>query len=257
MEEKIKTEETEEVLDITAGSIPNELKTYLEMDDSTFEKIEEVLKDLDDKKNNLHEEKETSEKEFEDRLIEFQNKIDKEKEEAFKEFSKREQELDDEKARIEEIKLEEQGKQVNYIDLLNEISDKYNSKINSIEEAIKTCEDNETLEKALDEEKTKLSNALSDEYKIRKDELEKVLKDIGIQIKEEKEEVNSAFDINLDSKPFEEKQQDLLNNNFNNDLNVDTEVVDYEPREDVINEIYESKDIMEGHVFPYLKSIME
>ena len=32
---------------------------------------------------------------------------------------------------------------------------------------------------------------------------------------------------------------------------------DFESREDVINEIYQSKDVMEGHVFPYLKRIME
>ena len=41
-----------------------------------------------------------------------------------------------------------------------------------------------------------------------------------------------------------------------NNETYDTEVISHEPREDVINEIYQSKDVMEGHVFPYLKSLL-
>ena len=274
MEEKIINEETEEVLENTASSIPEELQKYLEKDDSTFEEIEKVLSILDDKKESLNAEKEASEKSFDDRLAEFQEMLAKEKEDAFNEFAKREQDLDAEKARIEEIKLDEQGKQVNYIDQLKEISDKFNSKISSIEEAIKTCEDNDTLTKALEEEKEKLERALDEEYISRKEELNSVLVDIGLE--EEKEEqtvdIDPDTEINLDFRTPEEIERDMLldeekkntpviepevsyetNNNFN--LMDDNEVVEHESRKDVIAEIYQSKDVMEGHVFPYLKGL--
>ncbi|MBO6194959.1 MAG: hypothetical protein J6O56_01285 [Bacilli bacterium] len=276
MEEKIINEETEEVLENTASSIPEELQKYLEKDESTLGEIENVLSAIDEKKDTLSAEKEESEKNFEDRLNEFKEMLAKEKEDAFNEFAKREQDLDAEKARIEEIKLEQQGKQVNYIDLLKEISDKYSSKINSIEEAIKACEDNDTLTKALEEEKEKLEKALEDEYNTRKQELEEVLVDIGLEEEKEEPSIDPNTEINLDFRTPEEIERD---NNIeeerkntpviepepiseeisaiNTDFNVvdDNEVIEHESRKDVITEIYQSKDVMEGHVFPYLNSI--
>ena len=276
MEEKIINEETEEVLENTASSIPEELQKYLEKDDNTLGEIENVLSILDNKKESLSAEKEESEKSFDDRLNEFKEMLAKEKEDAFNEFAKREQELDAEKARIEEIKLEQQGKQVNYIDSLKEISDKFGSKINSIEEAIKACEDNDTLAKALEEEKTKLEKALDDEYNSRKEELDQVLVNIGIKEEPEIEEpsIDPNTEINLDFRTPEEIERDnkpapvevtpvepVVNNEsiINTDFNFmdDNEVIEHESRKDVIAEIYQSKDVMEGHVFPYLKSIME
>ena len=277
MEEKILNEETEEVLENTASSIPEELQKYLEKDESTLGEIENVLTVIDEKKETLNTEKEESEKSFEDRLNEFKEMLAKEKEDAFNEFAKREQELDAEKARIEEIKLEQQGKQVNYIDLLKEISDKYGSKINSIEEAIKACEDNDTLTRALEEEKEKLINALENEYSNRKVELDQVLEDIGIKEEKDEPSIDPNTEINLDFRtPEEIERENRLEeerrntpviepeftptedvNVVNADLNLmdDNEVIDHESRKDVIAEIYQSKDVMEGHVFPYLSSI--
>ncbi len=276
MEEKIINEETEEVLENTASSIPEELQKYLEKDESTLGEIENVLSAIDEKKDTLSAEKEESEKNFEDRLNEFKEMLAKEKEEAFDEFAKREQDLDAEKARIEEIKLEQQGKQVNYIDLLKEISDKYSSKINSIEEAIKACEDNDTLTKALEEEKEKLEKALDDEYNSRKQELDEVLVDIGLEEEKKEPSIDPNTEINLDFRTPEEIERDnklederkntpviepeivpeevsVLNTDFN--IMDENEVVEHEPRKDVIADIYQSKDVMEGHVFPYLNSI--
>ena len=39
------------------------------------------------------------------------------------------------------------------------------------------------------------------------------------------------------------------------DIHDDNEVISHEPREDVINEIYQSEEVMEGQVFPYLKTL--
>ena len=139
MEEKIINEEQEEVLENT---IPEELKKYLEADENALGEIENVLNILDERMTSLNNEKVESEKSFEDRLEEFKQSLAKEKEDTFNEFAKREQDIDAEKAKIESIKLEEQAKQVNYIDSLKEISSKYSSKINSIEEAIKACVEN-------------------------------------------------------------------------------------------------------------------
>ena len=271
MEEKIINEETEEVLENTASSIPEELQKYLEKDESTFEEIEKVLTTLDEKKESLEAEKEASEKSFDDRLAEFQEMLAKEKEDAFNEFAKREQDLDAEKARIEEIKLDEQGKQVNYIDQLKEISDKFNSKISSIEEAIKACEDNDTLTKALEEEKEKLERALDEEYISRKEELNTVLVNIGLE-EEPTVDIDPDTEINLDFRTPEEIERDMLLDEESKNTPViepdfepevptfnliddDNEVVDHESRKDVISEIYQSKDVMEGHVFPYLKGL--
>ena len=243
MEEKIINEEQEEVLENT---IPEELKKYLEADENALGEIENVLNILDERMTSLNNEKEKKKKSFEDRLEEFKQSLAKEKEDTFNEFAKREQDIDAEKAKIESIKLEEQAKQVNYIDSLKEISSKYSSKINSIEEAIKACEDNDTLNKALEEEKNKLLESLSNEYNERKEALNKVLTEIGI-----KEEPKVEEKVN---EPVIE-QQPIINNNVV--IEDENEVISHEPREDVINEIYGSEDVMEGHVFPYLKSVME
>ena len=290
MKEKI-NEETTEVLE---SSVPEELQKYLEADENAISDIDGVLEDIDNKKESLNSEKEESEKEFDNRLAEFQDMIAKEREAALEDFARREQDLDAEKSRIEDIKLEQQSKQVNYIDSLKEISDTYNSKINTIEEAIKACEDNETLTKALEEEKEKLLQTLESSYNDRILELNDALKEVGFDSEpsidpdteinldfrtdEEKErdskkQINKSYltpdtEINLDFRTEEEKERDLLKeletgkNNLDNNLDLlnisdENEVVDYEAREDVINDIYQSKDIMEGHVFPYLKSIME
>ena len=223
MEEKIINEETEEVLENTASSIPEELQKYLEKDESTFEEIEKVLTTLDEKKESLEAEKEASEKSFDDRLAEFQEMLAKEKEDAFNEFAKREQDLDAEKARIEEIKLDEQGKQVNYIDQLKEISDKFNSKISSIEEAIKACEDNDTLTKALEEEKEKLERALDEEYISRKEELNTVLVNIGLE-EEPTVDIDPDTEINLDFRTPEEIERD--NNAVSEEPKVEVPAID-------------------------------
>lgn len=277
MEERF-IDETEEILDNNAGNIPEELKKYLDADEETLSKIEEVLSDIDDKKTSLNNEKEETENEFERRLREFTENLEKEKADAFDILAQKEQDLDAEKARIEDIKLREQGNQVNYVDSLVSISNKFNSKISTIEEAIKACEDNDTLTKALNEEKEKLEDNLETEYKSRKEDLDKVLIDIGIknepevpvekeESKETKVEKEPMPDIDIDFDVPDYTESSLLDNQLNQDhilkpdylsgMVDDNEVVEHEKREDVINEIYQSKDVMEGHVFPYLKSIME
>lgn len=269
MDKNIIREEQEEVLENTASSIPENLKSYLQKDEETLGKIEEVLSDLDRKIETLNQEKIDSEKSFDDRLAEFQEMIAKEKEAAFNEFARREQDIDAEKARIENIKLEEQGNQVNYIDSLKEISDKFGSKISSIEDAIKACEDNETLNTALEEEKKKLDNALENEYNSRKEVLNKVLTEIGFSVEEkvlpkvQEDYFDNNFDpnmeINLDFRTPEEKENDILMNDIPNNIDIydENEIVSHEPRPDIINEIYESEDIMENHVFPYLRSVRD
>ena len=52
---------------------------------------------------------------------------------------------------------------------------------------------------------------------------------------------------------IEPKIENVVSSNFN--LMDDNEVVEHESRKDVIAEIYQSKDVMEGHVFPYLKGL--
>lgn len=269
MDKNIIKEEQEEVLENTASVIPEEIKGYLEKDEEALGKIEEVLSDLDKRLEDLNQEKINSEKSFDDRLAEFQEMIAKEKEAAFDEFARREQDIDAEKARIENIKLEEQGNQVNYIDSLKEISDKFGSKISSIEDAIKTCEDNETLNTALEEEKKKLEKALETEYNSRKEVLNKVLKDIGFSVEEKvlpefqdnsfESNIDSNMEINLDYRTPEEKVNDILINDIPNNIDIydENEIVSHEPRPEVINEIYESEDIMENHVFPYLRSVRD
>ena len=313
----------EEVLE---NSVPEELKEYLDADETALGQIEGVLIDLDERMENLNAEREETKRTFEERLAEFKAMIEKERQEAFDEFDRMAGEIDAEKSRIEDIKLEQQSKQVNFIDSLKEISDTYNSKIGTIEEAIEACEGNTSLTKALEEEKENLEDALIDEYNSRVDELNDALVEVGFEIEPEidpNQEINLDFrtdeeirrdierelreknkakidpnqEINLDFRTPEEKERDLLtkkevrridpNQEINLDFRTaeeierdllknletekehsannldlldgydDNEVVEYESREDVINEIYQSKDVMEGHVFPYLNSILE
>ena len=263
MEEKI-IEETEEVLENNAGNVPEELKKYLEADEKTLNEIENVLTDLSERKTFLENQKEDTEKEFERRLKEFTENLEKEKEEVFNNISNKEKEIEDEKSRVESIKLKEQGNQVNFVDSLVEISNKFNSKISSIEDAIKACEDNDTLNKALEEEKNKLEDSLEKEYASRKEDLAKVLEDVGIKKEEpkpvvEKKEPMPDIDIDFNVPDYTEEPvvEHVVDPGYLNNMEDENEVVEHEPREDVINEIYQSKDVMEGHVFPYLKSIME
>lgn len=263
MEEKI-IEETEEVLENNAGNVPEELKKYLEADEKTLNEIENVLTDLSERKTFLENQKEDTEKEFERRLKEFTENLEKEKEEVFNNISNKEKEIEDEKSRVESIKLKEQGNQVNFVDSLVEISNKFNSKISSIEDAIKACEDNDTLNKALEEEKNKLEDSLEKEYASRKEDLAKVLEDVGIKkeetkpVVEEKEPMPDIdIDFNVPDYTEEPVVEHVVDPGYLNNMEDENEVVEHEPREDVINEIYQSKDVMEGHVFPYLKSIME
>lgn len=265
MEERI-YDETEEILENNAGNIPEDLKRFLDADEKTLSEIENVLSTIDDKKNALETEKEDTENEFERRLKEFTENLEKEKADAFDILAKKEQDLDAEKARIEDIKLKEQGNQVNFIDSLKEVSDTYDSKINSISEAIKACEDNDTLTKALEEEKDKKEKLLKEKYDDRKNSLDKVLEEIGV--KNTKPSIDPDTEINLDfrtpeeiekeslnSKLYEEPLPNLLNTKI--DEYEENEIVDREKREDIINEIYQSEEIMEGQVFPYLRSVSE
>ena len=199
-----------------------------------------------------------------ERLKEFTENLEKEKEEVFNNISNKEKEIEDEKSRVESIKLKEQGNQVNFVDSLVEISNKFNSKISSIEDAIKACEDNDTLTKALEEEKNKLEDSLEKEYASRKEDLAKVLEDVGIKKEEPKpvvEEKESMPDIDIDFNVPDYTEEPVVEHvvdpGYLNNMEDENEVVEHEPSEDVINEIYQSKDVMEGHVFPYLKSIME
>ena len=57
MEEKRINEEAEEILENNASSIPEELEKYLEKDETTLSKIEEVLSDLDNRMEKLNQEK--------------------------------------------------------------------------------------------------------------------------------------------------------------------------------------------------------
>ena len=261
-----------EVLESTPNIIPEELKVYLEKDEEVLNKLDGVISGLEEDIVNLNNEKEESEKDFEARLEEFKEQLSREKEEAFNNFAKREQDILEHKSDIEKLKLDQQGKQVNYIESLNKISSEYKSKISSIEEAIKACEDNDTLTKALEEETQKMNNSLEDAYDARKGELSDVLKTIGEEepVVEETpsyeeptyEEENDIPSIELDVPDVSIPEvTPSFDTPIDNSLNIyeeeyDTEVVSHEPRKDVINVIYESEDVMEGHVFPFLRSLV-
>lgn len=231
-----------EVLETNEMIVPNELLDYLMDDEKALETFDNKISDIVSKEDELSREKEEKEREFEARLEEFKNALEKEKEEQAKIFSDRAEELAKEKEKIESIKSEQNSKKQSYISSLININDAYSSKINSIESAISIAPDNDSLKKALEEEQEKLNKDLSDESSKRKEELNIVLGSIG-EVKEEPI-VNEI--------PIEEPiiaPVDL-------ETREDNEVVSHEPREDVINEIYGSEEVMEGHVFPYLNGLL-
>lgn len=254
-------EERTEILEESVNIIPDELKGYLEKDNEVKEKLEKVIEDLNGDIVSLNTKRVETEKEFDDRLTEFKEKLEKEKAEVFEDFRLKEQEIIDNKTKIEGIKETESKNQEKYIESLKDISNNYNSKISSIEEAIKTCKDNETLTRALEEEKNKMKDAFENEYSNRKDSLNKVLEEIGEKVEEPTIEpvIEEPVSIEPEIEEKEEVTEEPIyvtvdkSNIFEE---YDTEVVSHEKREDVINVIYESKDVMEGHVFPFLESLM-
>ena len=238
-----------EVLETNEIIVPNELLDYLKEDEKAVETFNSKIEAIVSKENDLAKEKEDKEKEFEARLEEFQNTIAKEKEEQAKIFSDRGEELAKEKEKIESVKSEQESKKQTYISSLININESYNSKMSSIKSAIDIAPDNDSLKKALEEEQTKLSEDLSKEAESRKTEIVKALESVGEVV--EKEETTVAIDAILNEEPKEEVKVEQIVESHE-----DTEVVEHEPRKDVIDEIYGSEEVMEGHVFPYLKGLL-
>ena len=251
-----------EILETNELVIPKELNEYLESDNNAFSKIAEKINEISNKLIDLSKEKDDKEKEFEKRLEEFKIKLEEEIKDSDKLFDDREKELNDEKSRIESIKSEQESKKEKYVETLKNISDKYSSKISSIKTAIEACADNDSLKKALEEEETRLKEDLDSEAVNRNNELNGALDLIGInevkketKVEENKqesfsdEEYNKFMDIlNSEISRIEASKQVIESSN--------NEVVMHEASEDVINEIYVSEEVMEGHVFPYLKGLL-
>ena len=242
-----------EIEEITENVIPEELKEYLKADNDVSNKIDERLSYLDEQMVSLNNEKIESEKSFEERLNNFKEELNKEKELALENFAKREKDIIEEKDNIIGIKSTESANQTSYINSLVNISNEYDSKILSVKEAIKTCGESESLQKALEEEENKKVNKLNAAYDERKKALDEILISINEkteEVKEEIPEVNASFDTNIEldnsvpmDKPLEYVKE------------YEGEIVSHESREDVVNDIFGSEEIMEGHVFPFLKSI--
>ena len=251
-----------EILETNELVIPKELNEYLESDNNAFSKFAEKINEISNKLIDLSKEKDDKEKEFEKRLEEFKIKLEEEIKDSDKLFADREKELNDEKSRIESIKSEQESKKEKYVETLKNISDKYSSKISSIKTAIEACADNDSLKKALEEEETRLKEDLDSEAVNRNNELNGALDLIGInevkketKVEENKqesfsdEEYNKFMDIlNSEISRIEASKQVIESSN--------NEVVMHEASEDVINEIYVSEEVMEGHVFPYLKGLL-
>ena len=231
-----------EVLETNEVIVPNGLLDYLKEDDKALETFNNKINDLVSKEEALAKEVEDKEKEFEERLEEFKKSIEKEKEDQAKIFSDRAKELADEKERIESIKSEQGTKKQAYISSLIKINEDYTSKINSIKGAIDIAPDNDSLKRALEEEQEKLQEDLSREEETRKVEIDQALESVG----EYKESV-VIEEPKVTEIPVEEPTIEVHDDN---------EVVAHEPREDVINEIYGSEEVMEGHVFPYLNGLL-
>jgi chromosome segregation ATPase len=236
-----------EVLETNEIIVPNELTEYLKEDEKAVETFDKKISGLVSKEEDLTKEIEDKEKEFENRLEEFKNALEKEKEEQAKIFSDRAKELADEKARIESIKSEQEIKKQAYISTLINLNDDYTSKINSIKGAIDIAPDNDSLKKALEEEQEKLQEDLSKEAETRKTEIDKALESVG----EKKEEPVVVEEPKVTEIPVEIPVETPIV-----EVHEDNEVVAHEPREDVINEIYGSEEVMEGHVFPYLNGLL-
>lgn len=255
-----------EVLETNEIIIPKELNEYLESDNAFIAKYAEKVNEVNNRLSDLSKERDEKEKEFERRLEEFKRSLEEEIKESDKLFNDREKELNDEKAKIESVKSEEESKKERYIELLTSISDKFNSKISSIKTAIEVASDNDSLKKALEEEQNKLKEALDNESENRKSELNNALNLIGINSEEKVESSKKEIKIEEETKDsFNEEEynkfMDILNSEIDRiektkETNYDTEVIMHESREDVINDIYGSEEVMEGHVFPYLNGLI-
>ncbi len=241
-----------EVLETNEIIVPNELLDYLKEDEKALETFNIKIEAVISKEKDLAKEIEEKEREFEARLEEFKNTIAKEKEEQAKIFSDKAAELATEKNKIETVKSEQESKKQSYISSLININDAYSSKINSIKGAIDIAPDNDSLKKALEEEQAKLKEDLSKELENRKTEINKALESVG----EKKEEIKEDNTIDIDSilasveEPKEVKVEPI------EESHEDNEIVSHESKEDVINVIYGSEEVMEGHVFPYLKGLL-
>ncbi len=232
-----------EVLETNEIIVPNELLDYLKEDEKALEALNKKISDLVAKEEDLTKEVEAKSKEIEDRLEEFKKALEKEKEEQAKIYGDRAKKLFEEKEKIESIKSEQESKKQSYISSLIKISETYESKIDSIKSAIDIAPDNDSLKKALEEEQAKLKEDLSKEEKERKSEIDDVLESIG----EKEVELPKVTEIPIEEEPVVSKIEET---------HEDTEVVDHESRKDVIDEIYGSEEVMEGHVFPYLNGLL-
>ncbi len=235
-----------EILETNEIVVPSELIEYLKDDEIALETFDKKIEDINSKENALAKEIEVKEKEFEDRLEEFKKSLEKEKEEQAKLFSDRASKLKDDKIKIESIKSEQELKKQSYISSLVKINEEYSSKIDSIKSAIDIAPDNDSLKKALEEEQEKLKTDLSNEADNRKTEINKVLESIG----EKKEEVK-VTEVPVEEPAVVKTVEEIIA-----ETNDDNEVVSHETREDVINVIYGSEEVMEGHVFPYLNGLL-
>lgn len=233
-----------EVLETNEIIVPSELTEYLKDDEKALETLNDKISSIVTKEEDLKKEIEDKQKEFEKRLEEFKKSLEKEKEEQAKIFSDRADDLSKEKDRINSIKSEQESKKQSYISSLININDSYESKINSIKGAIDIAPDNDSLKKALEEEQEKLNNDLSKELEKRKTEINKVLESVGETVEEPK----------VTEIPVEEPEVTPIDQII--ESHDDNEVVSHESREDVINVILGSEEVMEGHVFPYLNGLL-
>lgn len=233
-----------EVLETNEIIVPSELTEYLKDDEKALETLNDKISSIVTKEEDLKKEIEDKQKEFEKRLEEFKKSLEKEKEEQAKIFSDRADDLSKEKDRINSIKSEQESKKQSYISSLININDSYESKINSIKGAIDIAPDNDSLKKALEEEQEKLNNDLSKELEKRKTEINKVLESVGETVEEPK----------VTEIPVEEPEVTPIDQII--ESHDDNEIVSHESREDVINVILGSEEVMEGHVFPYLNGLL-
>jgi chromosome segregation ATPase len=231
-----------EVLETNEIIVPNELLDYLKDDEKALETLNKKISDISSKEEELTKEVEAKSQEIEDRLEEFKKALEKEKEEQAKIYGDRATKLFEEKEKIESLKSEQESKKQSYIASLIKINESFESKIDSIKSAIDIAPDNDSLKKALEEEQAKLKEELTKESEDRKTEIDKVLESVG----EKEVELPKVTEI-----PVEEPVISKIEETHD-----DNEVVDHESRKDVIDEIYGSEEVMEGHVFPYLNGLL-
>ena len=233
-----------EVLETNEIIVPSELTEYLSEDEKVLETLKGKISAIVSKEDDLKKEIEDKQKEFEERLEEFKKSLEQEKEEQAKIFSDRADELSKEKERIESIKSEQEARKESYISSLININDAFESKMSSIKSAIDIAPDNDSLKKALEEEQEKLKEDLSKEFETRKTEINSVLESVG-----EKKEEPKVTEIPIEEPTITPVDQILESHD-------DNEVVSHESKRDVIDVIYGSEEVMEGHVFPYLNGLL-